>query len=149
MEVSRGRGMLMVLPSNITRQRKDAICTILICQSCLRDDFDLPGAPATAEVSRGRRMLMVLPSNIKSQRKDGICTILICQTCLRHDFGVPGAPATLKVSTGRWMLMVLPSNITSQREDGIEAGRMLKEILASPADADKRHALCLWPAVSM
>ena len=41
--------------------------------------------------------------------------------------------------------MVLPSNITSQREDGIEAGRMLKEILASPADADKRQALRLWP----
>ena len=55
----------------------------------------------------------------------------------------------MKASTGRRMLMVLPSNITSQREDGIEAGRMLKEILASPADADKRHALCLWPAISM
>ena len=51
----------------------------------------------------------------------------------------------MEVSRGRRMLMVLPSNITSQREDGIEAGRMLKEILASPANADKRQALCLWP----
>lgn len=50
----------------------------------------------------------------------------------------------MEVSRGRRMLMVLPSNITSQREDGIEAGRMLKEILASPADADKRQALRLW-----
>jgi hypothetical protein len=41
-EVSRGRRMLMVLPSNsmmITSQRKDGMCTIVICPSCLRDDF--------------------------------------------------------------------------------------------------------------
>ena len=55
---------------------------------------------------------------------------------------MPGADLPVKAvaSGARRMLMVPTSCSTSQRQDAVEAERMLREILTSPADAAERHA---------
>lgn len=42
--------------------------------------------------------------------------------------------------------MVPPSCSTSQRQDAVEAEKMLRNILTSPADAAERHAPVNTPA---